>query len=100
VVGPWWEVGGAGAGGAFLWIVIVHGIDLSQSAIKNEISWRPTRQGVLGVMGFFCCYLLLGFFAPFILTVTTMKEAVIAGLGWQGVFGHFIKPRSESPPSI
>jgi len=30
--------------------------------------------------------------APFIVDAHQMKEAIGYGLGWQGVFGQFVKP--------
>jgi hypothetical protein len=88
-----WAKGGSGAAGALLWMVTVYGIQLSLDASKGQLQWKPSKERVLGVIGLVSCYLLLGAAAPFIVDAHTAKEAVAEGLGWQGIFGQFAKPK-------
>jgi hypothetical protein len=46
---------------------------------------------VAGVVGLVLMYLILGGAAPFVADANNAKEAVAVGLGWQGVFGQFVK---------
>ena len=82
----------SGAAGAILWMVAVYGIQISRTAARGDLRWTATRQTVLGVVGLVTCCVLLGAAAPLVVDAETAKEAVAEGLGWQGVFGQFVKP--------
>ena len=85
-------IGAWGAAGAALWLLLVFGLPVSWQAFHGEINWTPTPQRVFGLIGLVTGYLLLGGMAPFIVDAHQMKEAIGYGLGWQGVFGQFVKP--------
>lgn len=93
------QTAACGAGGAALWLVLVHGIPVSWRALHGQLSWRPGLQNVLGLAGLLIGYLILGAAAPFIVDANEAKEAIGYGLGWQGVFGQYAKPPSGGGPS-
>src|SRR3954469_23064228 len=85
------EKGLYGAGGALLWIVLIHGLPVALLATRGKLEWAATRQSVLGLSGLLTCYLVLGAGAPFLLDAHEAKEALAYGLGWQSVFGEYTK---------
>jgi hypothetical protein len=85
--------GGYGALGVALWIIAVYGLPLAYAAIQGQVDWKATPQTVLGLIGFIVFYLVLGAAAPFVADAGNAKEAISLGLGWQGVFGQFVKPK-------
>jgi hypothetical protein len=85
-------VAGSGAAGAALWLLLIFGLPVCWDAFHGEVSWTPNTQRVLGLAGLIISYLVLGAVAPFVVSATEMKEAIGYGLGWQGVFGQFVRP--------
>ena len=81
----------SGAGGAALWLLLIFGLPLSWEALHGRVQWTPNVQRVLGLVGVIVGYLVLGGVAPFIVSTHDMKTAIGYGLGWQGVFGQFVK---------
>lgn len=81
-----------GASGALLWLLLVHALPVAWRATHNQIVWTATLQGVLGIVGLVVIYLALGAVAPLIVHAHAAQESVIAGLGWQGIFGQYAKP--------
>jgi hypothetical protein len=85
-------IAAGGAAGAAVWLLLIFGLPASWKAFHGEITWSPSLQPVLGLIGLIVGYLILGGVAPFIVSATEVKEAVGYGLGWQGVFGQFVRP--------
>jgi hypothetical protein len=85
-------IAAAGAAGAALWLLLIFGLPASWKAFHGEITWSPSLQRVLGLIGLILGYLILGGVAPFIVNATEVKEAIGYGLGWQGVLGQFVRP--------
>jgi hypothetical protein len=83
--------GGYGAIGVALWIIAVYGLQIASAASRGELHWKATLQTVAGVSGLIVFYLVLGAAAPFVADAQSSKEAVAEGLGWQGIFGQFVK---------
>jgi hypothetical protein len=84
--------GGYGALGVGLWIIAVYGLNIATAASQGRLEWKASFQTVTGVVGLVFFYLVLGAAAPFIAVAENAKEAIAMGLGWQGVFGQFVKP--------
>lgn len=82
----------AGAGGALLWVLLVHGLPLANKASKGKLAWTPSVQAIGGIVALLVIYVVLGAIAAWLTAASTAKDAVIYGLGWQGVFGQFLKP--------
>jgi hypothetical protein len=90
------SIGAWGAAGAAIWLLLVFGLPVSWQAFHGEITWEPTAQRMLGLVGFIVIYLVLGGAAPLLVDAHQMKEAIGYGLGWQGVFGQFVKPSEQT----
>jgi len=88
------EISALGAAGAFIWLLVVHGLPLFWSLVRNEVQWTKGRriQPFLGVGGLVLIYSILGAVASNLGGAQGWKEAIAFGLGWQGIFGHFVKP--------
>jgi hypothetical protein len=86
-----WAEWGAGAAGAGVWILIIHGLPLARKAIQGEVQWAATLQRVVGLIGFVLGYLILGAAAAWFSGADAAREAFAWGLGWQGVFGQYVK---------
>ena len=86
--------GGYGAIGVGLWIIAVYGLQIAAS--RGELEWRATVQTVLGVVGLVLFYLVLGAAAPIVVDAHSAKEAIAEGLGWQGIFGQYVKGRAPA----
>lgn len=84
-----------GAAGAGLWLVLVYGLPLAWKASRNEIKWTPTAQRVIGIAALVVIYVGLGAVAAIFVGSESAKEAAGYGLGWQGVFGRYVKPPGQ-----
>src|SRR4051812_25092771 len=86
-----WEKTTRGAMGAALWIVLVHVLPLALQASRDNLKWTPTVQRVCGLIVLLAAYLTVGGAAAYLAGAKTLKEAFAWGLGWQGVFGEYVR---------
>ncbi len=89
---PSWETLAGGALGAGIWLLVVHALPLAWRAINNEVDWTPSGQSILGLFGLVLIYLSVGAGVSLLIAPGSFREAVAYGLGWQGVFGQYVKP--------
>jgi hypothetical protein len=75
-------------------VLVVYGLGLAWKALNGQITWTPEKQRVLGLVGLLAIW-LIGAAAAWVAAATTTEDAVIYGMGWQGIFGHFIKPPGD-----